>query len=162
MRGLEQLEDGVAAARQRCVGGCFHTLLEPAHDRGHKSVLRTEVAGDERVVAAGIARDLPKGRPVGPDAGVALPGSFQDGFFSLSALEITHPTGHWTEATVDIWGLNCHAVVIFGEGYGVTVFEGLPWLARDTGCGYLVCGWPEAGRPQIEAFAREVMPEFVD
>lgn len=32
------------------------------------------------------------------------------------------------------------------------------WL--EAGCGYLVCGWPEAGRPQIEAFAREVMPEF--
>ncbi|MFA5886093.1 MAG: TIGR03560 family F420-dependent LLM class oxidoreductase [Acidimicrobiia bacterium] len=31
---------------------------------------------------------------------------------------------------------------------------------RDAGCGYLVCGWPEAGRPQIEAFARDVMPEF--
>jgi alkanesulfonate monooxygenase SsuD/methylene tetrahydromethanopterin reductase-like flavin-dependent oxidoreductase (luciferase family) len=31
---------------------------------------------------------------------------------------------------------------------------------RDAGCGYLVCGWPEAGRPQVEAFAREVMPEF--
>jgi alkanesulfonate monooxygenase SsuD/methylene tetrahydromethanopterin reductase-like flavin-dependent oxidoreductase (luciferase family) len=31
---------------------------------------------------------------------------------------------------------------------------------RDAGCGYLVCGWPEAGRPQVEAFARDVMPEF--
>lgn len=30
------------------------------------------------------------------------------------------------------------------------------------GCGYLVVGWPGAGRSQIEAFAREVMPEFVD
>ncbi len=33
---------------------------------------------------------------------------------------------------------------------------------RDTGCGYLVCGWPEGGRAQIEAFARDVMPDFVD
>jgi alkanesulfonate monooxygenase SsuD/methylene tetrahydromethanopterin reductase-like flavin-dependent oxidoreductase (luciferase family) len=31
---------------------------------------------------------------------------------------------------------------------------------RDSGAGYLVCGWPEAGRPQIEAFAREVMPDL--
>jgi alkanesulfonate monooxygenase SsuD/methylene tetrahydromethanopterin reductase-like flavin-dependent oxidoreductase (luciferase family) len=31
---------------------------------------------------------------------------------------------------------------------------------RDDGAGYLVCGWPEAGRAQIEAFARDVMPEF--
>jgi alkanesulfonate monooxygenase SsuD/methylene tetrahydromethanopterin reductase-like flavin-dependent oxidoreductase (luciferase family) len=31
---------------------------------------------------------------------------------------------------------------------------------RDAGCGYLVCGWPDAGRPAIERFAREVMPEF--
>jgi alkanesulfonate monooxygenase SsuD/methylene tetrahydromethanopterin reductase-like flavin-dependent oxidoreductase (luciferase family) len=33
---------------------------------------------------------------------------------------------------------------------------------RETGCGYLVCGWPETGRSQIEAFARDVMPEFAD
>ena len=33
---------------------------------------------------------------------------------------------------------------------------------RDAGFGYLVCGWPEAGRSQVEAFAREVMPEFTD
>ncbi len=33
---------------------------------------------------------------------------------------------------------------------------------RDTGCGYLVCGWPEGGRSQIEAFVREVLPEFTD
>ena len=33
---------------------------------------------------------------------------------------------------------------------------------RDAGYGYLVCGWPDAGRAQIEAFAREVMPEFAD
>jgi alkanesulfonate monooxygenase SsuD/methylene tetrahydromethanopterin reductase-like flavin-dependent oxidoreductase (luciferase family) len=33
---------------------------------------------------------------------------------------------------------------------------------RDAGYGYLVCGWPEAGRSQIEAFVRDVMPEFTD
>jgi alkanesulfonate monooxygenase SsuD/methylene tetrahydromethanopterin reductase-like flavin-dependent oxidoreductase (luciferase family) len=33
---------------------------------------------------------------------------------------------------------------------------------RDAGYGYLVCGWPEAGRPQVEAFTRDVMPEFTD
>ena len=33
---------------------------------------------------------------------------------------------------------------------------------RDAGYGYLVCGWPEAGRAQIEAFAREVLPDFAD
>ncbi|MFN8050694.1 MAG: LLM class flavin-dependent oxidoreductase [Acidimicrobiales bacterium] len=32
---------------------------------------------------------------------------------------------------------------------------------RDAGYGYLVCGWPEAGRAQVEAFARDVMPDFV-
>jgi F420-dependent oxidoreductase-like protein len=31
---------------------------------------------------------------------------------------------------------------------------------RDEGYGYLVCGWPTAGRAQVEAFAREVLPEF--
>ena len=31
---------------------------------------------------------------------------------------------------------------------------------RDAGYGYIVCGWPTAGRSQIEAFARDVMPEF--
>jgi len=31
---------------------------------------------------------------------------------------------------------------------------------RDAGYGYLVCGWPGAGASQVEAFAREVMPEF--
>jgi alkanesulfonate monooxygenase SsuD/methylene tetrahydromethanopterin reductase-like flavin-dependent oxidoreductase (luciferase family) len=31
---------------------------------------------------------------------------------------------------------------------------------RDAGFGYLVCGWPEAGRAQIDRFAREVLPEF--
>ena len=31
---------------------------------------------------------------------------------------------------------------------------------REAGYGYLVCGWPEAGRSQVEAFARDVMPEF--
>lgn len=33
---------------------------------------------------------------------------------------------------------------------------------RDTGCGYLVCGWPAGGHSQVEGFARDVMPEFVD
>jgi len=33
---------------------------------------------------------------------------------------------------------------------------------RDFGYGYLVCGWPNAGRVQIEAFVRDVMPEFTD
>jgi alkanesulfonate monooxygenase SsuD/methylene tetrahydromethanopterin reductase-like flavin-dependent oxidoreductase (luciferase family) len=33
---------------------------------------------------------------------------------------------------------------------------------RDTGYGYLVCGWPDAGRAQVERFAREVMPELSD
>lgn len=32
---------------------------------------------------------------------------------------------------------------------------------REEGYGYLVCGWPDAGRDQVEAFARDVMPEFV-
>jgi alkanesulfonate monooxygenase SsuD/methylene tetrahydromethanopterin reductase-like flavin-dependent oxidoreductase (luciferase family) len=31
---------------------------------------------------------------------------------------------------------------------------------RDAGYGYLICGWPGAGRSQVERFAREVMPEF--
>jgi F420-dependent oxidoreductase-like protein len=31
---------------------------------------------------------------------------------------------------------------------------------RDAGCGYLVCGWPGEGAPQVERFAREVMPDF--
>lgn len=33
---------------------------------------------------------------------------------------------------------------------------------RDAGCGYLVCNWPGSGRTQVEAFAREVMPEYLD
>ncbi len=33
---------------------------------------------------------------------------------------------------------------------------------RDAGFGYLVCGWPGAGREQVEAFVRDVMPEFAD
>jgi len=33
---------------------------------------------------------------------------------------------------------------------------------HDAGYGYLVCGWPEAGRGQIEGFARDVLPEFAD
>ena len=32
---------------------------------------------------------------------------------------------------------------------------------RGAGYGYLVCGWPEAGRSQIEAFVRDVMPDLV-
>ena len=31
---------------------------------------------------------------------------------------------------------------------------------RDAGYGYLVCGWPGAGDKQVEAFAKDVMPEF--
>jgi alkanesulfonate monooxygenase SsuD/methylene tetrahydromethanopterin reductase-like flavin-dependent oxidoreductase (luciferase family) len=31
---------------------------------------------------------------------------------------------------------------------------------RDAGYGYLVCGWPDAGRSQVERFVREVMPDF--
>ncbi|HSZ37510.1 MAG TPA: LLM class flavin-dependent oxidoreductase [Acidimicrobiales bacterium] len=31
---------------------------------------------------------------------------------------------------------------------------------RDVGFGYLVCGWPGAGESQVEAFVRDVMPEF--
>ena len=31
---------------------------------------------------------------------------------------------------------------------------------RDAGYGYLVCGWPGAGDKQVEAFVRQVMPEF--
>src|SRR4051794_34081082 len=31
---------------------------------------------------------------------------------------------------------------------------------RDAGCGHLICGWPEAGRGQVERFAGDVMPEF--
>jgi F420-dependent oxidoreductase-like protein len=33
---------------------------------------------------------------------------------------------------------------------------------RDAGYGYLVCGWPEAGDAQVEAFAHDVRPEFAD
>lgn len=33
---------------------------------------------------------------------------------------------------------------------------------RDAGYGYLVCGWPEAGRSQVERFAREVLPGLSD
>jgi F420-dependent oxidoreductase-like protein len=31
---------------------------------------------------------------------------------------------------------------------------------RDAGYGYLVCGWPDAGDKQVEAFANDVMPEL--
>lgn len=33
---------------------------------------------------------------------------------------------------------------------------------RDAGYGYLVCGWPGAGREHIERFAREIMPAFAE
>ena len=33
---------------------------------------------------------------------------------------------------------------------------------RDAGYGYLVCGWPGAGAAQVEAFVRDVLPEFTD
>ena len=33
---------------------------------------------------------------------------------------------------------------------------------QDAGYGYLVCGWPEAGRDRVEAFARDVLPELTD
>jgi hypothetical protein len=33
---------------------------------------------------------------------------------------------------------------------------------RDAGYGYLICGWPDAGRAQVEAFARDVLPELTD
>ena len=31
---------------------------------------------------------------------------------------------------------------------------------REAGYGYLVCGWPDAGRSQIEGFVRDVMPDL--
>jgi F420-dependent oxidoreductase-like protein len=31
---------------------------------------------------------------------------------------------------------------------------------RDSGYGYLICGWPEAGQARVEAFVRDVVPEF--
>ncbi len=31
---------------------------------------------------------------------------------------------------------------------------------RDAGYGYLVCGWPGEGEPQIERFVNEVLPDF--
>jgi F420-dependent oxidoreductase-like protein len=33
---------------------------------------------------------------------------------------------------------------------------------RDAGYGYLVCGWPGEGEAQIEAFARDVLPDLLD
>lgn len=33
---------------------------------------------------------------------------------------------------------------------------------HEAGYGYLVCGWPGAGRAQIEQFVHDVMPEFAD
>ena len=32
----------------------------------------------------------------------------------------------------------------------------------EAGYGYLVCGWPDSGRAQVERFARDVMPEFAN
>ena len=32
---------------------------------------------------------------------------------------------------------------------------------RDAGYGYLVCGWPDAGERQVEAFVRDVMPDLL-
>lgn len=31
---------------------------------------------------------------------------------------------------------------------------------QEAGCGYLVCGWPEAGRSQVEAFVHDVLPSL--
>jgi F420-dependent oxidoreductase-like protein len=31
---------------------------------------------------------------------------------------------------------------------------------RDAGFSYLVCGWPEAGEPQVSAFVHDVLPDF--
>jgi alkanesulfonate monooxygenase SsuD/methylene tetrahydromethanopterin reductase-like flavin-dependent oxidoreductase (luciferase family) len=31
---------------------------------------------------------------------------------------------------------------------------------RDAGYGYLVCGWPAAGAPQVERFVRDVVPDL--
>ncbi len=31
---------------------------------------------------------------------------------------------------------------------------------QEAGYGYLVCGWPDAGAPQVEAFAGQVLPEY--
>jgi F420-dependent oxidoreductase-like protein len=33
---------------------------------------------------------------------------------------------------------------------------------HEAGCAYLVCGWPGAGEAQVEAFVRDVMPDFTD
>ncbi len=33
---------------------------------------------------------------------------------------------------------------------------------QEAGYDYLICGWPGAGRSQVEQFAREVMPDFVE
>lgn len=33
---------------------------------------------------------------------------------------------------------------------------------KDAGYGYLICGWPGAGRAQVERFAGEVLPELAD
>jgi alkanesulfonate monooxygenase SsuD/methylene tetrahydromethanopterin reductase-like flavin-dependent oxidoreductase (luciferase family) len=33
---------------------------------------------------------------------------------------------------------------------------------QGAGYGYLVCGWPEAGRARVDEFAQDVLPEFTD
>ena len=33
---------------------------------------------------------------------------------------------------------------------------------QEAGYGYLVCGWPDAGDHQVEAFVRDVLPDFTD
>jgi alkanesulfonate monooxygenase SsuD/methylene tetrahydromethanopterin reductase-like flavin-dependent oxidoreductase (luciferase family) len=33
---------------------------------------------------------------------------------------------------------------------------------RDAGYGYLICGWPGAGRAQVDRFARDVLPALAD
>ena len=36
--------------------------------------------------------------------------------------------------------------------------HGGKWV--EAGYDYLVCGWPEAGASQVEAFAKDVLPEL--
>jgi F420-dependent oxidoreductase-like protein len=45
------------------------------------------------------------------------------------------------------------------DDLGVARRHAAKW--RGAGYGYLVCGWPEAGDAQVEAFVRDVLPEFV-
>jgi hypothetical protein len=61
------------------------------------------------------------------------------------------------------WGFD-HFQPMYGEGPGETLDldaarrDAARW--RDAGYGYLVCGWPDAGRAQVERFAREVLTDF--